>query len=338
MNKKIGIITFWGVPNYGAWTQAYALNKVLTNLKGNTYDVEHIAYLTDHHYLSYYRNDMKLLNNFKYNWNQIPHSMTMTEKDLEDSFYDVIITGSDSIWEFSMDTTDNDRHLIGNDLKTNNLIAYAASAGVSVNENKDYIVDGLKKYNAIAVRDIATKRMVEKLTGIKSTIVPDPSILYDFSGDNSIPTNSFENYIFVYGIKWDKGFVEGLKQFASDRSLKLVSVGYINDWCDYNFRLIEIRAKEWIGLIKQSSYVATSMFHGLMVGLNLGKHVFFDRVPYVVNRSESLLSITGMPFYSEKSNDEVKNIFDVAWNKEKINNGLNSFRKVGLEFLNGNIQ
>ena len=331
--KKIGIITFWGVPNYGAWTQAYALNRILRDVKGEDFQVQHIAYLTEFHHMSYYKNDMKLLNNFTYNWEQIPHSNYMNVEELENSFYDVIITGSDSIWEFSMDTTDNDRHLIGNDLKTAKLVAYAASAGVSVEEDKDFIVLGLKRYNEISVRDVATRNMVKKLIDKSPLIVPDPSILYDFSNDDSIPESSFDKYIFVYGIKWDSDYITGLKTFAKQNGLKLVSVGYLNDWCDYNFRLIEIRAKEWIGFIKHSSYVATSMFHGLMVGLNLGKRVFFDRVPYVVNRSESLLEITGMPYFEKSETEDKEDIFNSEWDGAGIKERLCEFRKVGLDFL-----
>ena len=50
--KKIGILTYWGVANYGAWTQAYALNKVLTNMYPNC-DVKHVAYLEQSHWNSY---------------------------------------------------------------------------------------------------------------------------------------------------------------------------------------------------------------------------------------------------------------------------------------------
>lgn len=43
--KRISILTFWGVANFGAWTQAYALNKVIQELSDNETVVEHIAYL-----------------------------------------------------------------------------------------------------------------------------------------------------------------------------------------------------------------------------------------------------------------------------------------------------
>lgn len=46
--KNVRILTYWGVPNYGAWTQAYALNNIISYLleeNGEPYDCKHINYL-----------------------------------------------------------------------------------------------------------------------------------------------------------------------------------------------------------------------------------------------------------------------------------------------------
>ena len=47
---EIGILTYWGVANFGAFTQAYALNKSLTQMcKDKNIDIRHIAYITPQH-------------------------------------------------------------------------------------------------------------------------------------------------------------------------------------------------------------------------------------------------------------------------------------------------
>lgn len=51
--KKIGIYTFWNVPNYGTFAQAYALQKVISNRYPNI-SCMHIGYLDKRHYRFYY--------------------------------------------------------------------------------------------------------------------------------------------------------------------------------------------------------------------------------------------------------------------------------------------
>lgn len=333
--SKFGILTFWGVPNFGAWAQAYALNNVVNSLietTGGT--VEHIAYLSQIHYEKMYKNNERLRNAFHYNWDLIPHSMTMNEKMLEDTFYDVIITGSDSIWEFSMDTTGDDVHLIGNRLNAPIIVSYAASAGIGICENKSFVSEGLKKYHKISVRDKSTQMMVQRLADRDAELVPDPTLLYDFYDDNTIPSPVYDHYILVYGAIWDKEYVRGLKKFAVDHNLKLISAGCLNDWCDINFRMIELRVKEWIGLIKGADYVAASMFHGLMLGLKFQKQVFFCSHEYVKARSSSLIEILNIPYFEPESQIlNPENWFYEEWNQEKIDERLRNYIEKGYSFL-----
>lgn len=51
--KKIGIYTFWNVPNYGCFLQAYALQKQI-QLLNNNIEVKQIGYLNKKHYDNYY--------------------------------------------------------------------------------------------------------------------------------------------------------------------------------------------------------------------------------------------------------------------------------------------
>lgn len=335
MSNRIGILTFWGVPNFGAWAQAYALNNVVRELAGENHIVEHINYLSPIHYDMYYKNNERLKNSFHYCWSEIPHSDRYDSERLEKEEYDLIITGSDAIWEYSMESTGDDAHLVGNGLNTKKLISYAASAGVSVDCEKDFVKKGLKRYHSVSVRDEATQKMVERLVGISPIIVPDPSLLYAFGKDESIPLPVYDKYILVYGAIWDKPYIEKIKKFARERHLILISAGCLNDWCDINFRMIELRVKEWIGLIKNAEYVAASMFHGLMLGLNLGKVVFFDQVEYVRNRSQSLLSYLKIPYYSEYSNDY---LVPDEWDLNEISKSLDEYIAIGKGFLMENIK
>lgn len=327
---KIGILTFWDVPNYGGWAQAYALNNVVRQLKPSSC-VEHIAYLDELHFAYYYSDNLDLYNAFKANWELIPHTKRFSKSEFETAVFDTIITGSDSIWEFTAQSTNDDEHLIGNRVNTNQLIAYAASAGISAkaNENKQFVKDGLLKYDAISVRDVGTQEMVKNILGKQAPIVLDPSLLYEFNLDTSVVRPAFDKYIFVYGIIWDDSFIKGLQSFAKQKSLLLISGGYKNDWCDISIPMEELSAMEWLGFIRDSVYVAASMFHGLMLSLAFGKKVFFNQHNYVKHRSTSLLEKLELPYFSKDIVDEevlFADSFWKSWDSVKVDKKLNELR------------
>ena len=53
----MGILTFWDVPNYRTFAQAYALQRVLDKRCAGR-DVKQIAYLDEKHYSSYYKKEI----------------------------------------------------------------------------------------------------------------------------------------------------------------------------------------------------------------------------------------------------------------------------------------
>lgn len=292
MNKKIGILTYWGVPNYGAWIQAYALNNVVRSIADpKETSVLHIDYLDKTHFDSYYKTDMRLHNAFSYNWSLIPHTCNMNSQELESCHFDTVITGSDSIWEFSVPQMGDDAHLIGNSINCDKLISYAASFGVTAKSDlKPWAKTGLSRYDAISVRDIHSKNIVDELLGNNSSeIVIDPALLHDFCSDTKVLDPKFKDYIAVYGVKFDEETIKNTIALAKKENLKILSLGFVNDWCDMSFRMIELRTLEWLGLIKNAKYVVTSTFHGLMLGLSFEKQVKFYQAEYVKIRSSFLI-------------------------------------------------
>lgn len=332
--KTIGILTYWGVPNYGAWCQAYALNNVVRTIVDDSYEVRHINYLTKVHNDFYYLNDIRLQNSFLYSWEIIPHTDKLNEKSIGTKHFDIIITGSDAIWEYSVKEMGNDKHLIGNGLNTEKLIAYAASSGVTNRaECEKWVDDGLERYDSITVRDEHTRNFVKDAIGITPEIVVDPALLWNFKDDKNIPEPVYDNYIAVYGSKWDESFIKEAKQFAKDKGLLLISLGMVNDWCDISLKMIELRTIEWIGFFKKASYVFTSTFHGLMFGLNFNKQIKFDQVGYVVNRSETLLRQLGGNLEKFIEVKDYHRIFEMTLNYNVINERLDILRNHSMNLL-----
>lgn len=305
--RRVDILTYWGVPNYGAWTQAYALNHVIRAIVGNNIDVRHIDYLEQSHYDLYYKTDERLYNSFQYSWNDIPHTRHYTEQEIEQEAFDILITGADSIWTLINVPGNSDFHLIGYKLNARKLMAYAASAGAThyKDMNAEEAYAGLKNYASISVRDENTFCMVDRLIGVKPQIVLDPALLWDFQNDSYISKPSYKDYIAVYGVHWEPEFIQKSIELAREKNLKLISIGYVNDWCDMSLRMIELRGKEWVGMFSQASYVITSTFHGLMLGLSYNKQIKFCQVGFVKNRSQTLLNELGIPDFRENYTSEL---------------------------------
>lgn len=325
---KIGILTYWSVANYGAWTQAYALNKTLSKMFPED-QIEHIAYLEESHWNSYYLNDDKGYNCFQYNWNEIPHSKELTADDIDSYACDLLITGSDSIWEeINSGVFSSDWHLVGLGFKNcKKIISYAASAGsiTKYDEISFKMKEGLNKYDSISVRDENTRELVKELTGRNASVVLDPSLLWDFQNDVNVKKTSYNHYIAVYGCQWSEEFIKNARKFALENNYKLISIGFVNQWCDINYKRLELRSFEWLGMIKHADYVFTSTFHGLMLSLAFRRQLKFCQVDYVKNRSQTLIDALEL-------SDKIYT-FETRIDYERVDDLLETMRKESIDWI-----
>lgn len=364
-NRRISIITFWGVPNYGAFAQAYALNNVLKQMYPE-YEVEHIGYLKKEHYDTYYTKKKPALiiegtpkeiafyksiyryfkrwiqfpfkkvkdySLFKQAWSGINHIDILDEEKLEAYDWDMIVTGSDVVWQFSTAMYGVDYHLIGKGLKANKLIAYAASCGDQKGNLPNFASDMLNRYNAISVRDTFSKNLVEPLLESKEAvpIVLDPTLLYDFPNDPNIITFDKGKYIFVYGLWFKKETAREIKKYAKKHQLEIIGVGHAPEWCDK--RINEIDPFAWIGMFKNAEFVVTDTFHGLMFCLIYNKRFYFYQQPYVRNRSAWILEKTGLDKLFLQEGFNLQKMLEFNWDYEKINDILKSYKVLSTEFI-----
>lgn len=329
--RKISILTFWGVANFGAWTQAYALNKILHQICDQDTIIEHIAYLEKSHWDMYYKHDSRLNNAFSYSWDLIPHTDIIDKNELEKRDFDIVCIGSDSVWELNPHFND-DMHLFGQQIKYNKLFSYATSFGNIRKEDlpKQIRDTDFNSFENISVRDSNSQLIIEELTGITPKIVVDPALLWNFRSDRNVKTPVFDKYILVYGASWTDDFIYEARKYARKHDLKLISAGFTNAWCDMNLRLVELRAIEWIGLFARAEKVYTSTFHGLMMGLNFERDIKFCQVEYVKNRSQTLIDELDIAY-------DIQN-FDRTICYEMVNKKLETMKRESMEYLSEGIK
>lgn len=360
----IGIYTFWNVPNYGTFAQAYALQKAIQKMYPNR-DVRQISYLDDIHYKFYYsriprckiwkkrfikellrRNTIaakEKCNLFLENYNSIPHTENFTKDSLMRAKFNTIVIGSDIVWDYSFDCFNHDRFLFGLDFDAKKIVSYAASFG-TIKKGGDYpayVVEGIRKFANITVREENSAVIVEEITGIKPKIVLDPTWIWDFNTDPLVEISEYKNYIVVYGQDFTNKFINEIIEYSKKKKLKIVCLDCNDDnysWCDVLLKQDKLSPYQWFGIFKGAEAVATSTFHGLTFSLIFNKKLAFCKSDFILAKAGTFLKELGL--YDLYTNDDntVMDMLERDWNYTEINKYIEKMRKGSLEVLRNLIE
>ncbi len=358
---KIGIYTFWNVPNYGTFMQAYALQKIIGRIFPRD-DVRQIAYLNPRHYNAYYgmvdinyryflinprfyrnlfyrlRDQRKIeqLKSFFRYFDQIPHTRPFSAGELSKENFDAVVLGSDIVWDYKQGIFGNDRFLFGNDFQADKVISYAASFGTVKAEDMApaYVVDGLKWMRAISVRDENSAQLVKKYTGKDALVVLDPTLLMDADDDKFVKPD-MEDYIVVYGSSFTPELIRGAREYADKHNLKLVCLDSLDDtfdWCDVNISQEGLTPFAWCGYFKHAKAIFTCTYHGLLFGLIFQKRLIFSPTQFILDKAASLIDyldlwdvLVEMKGFAEKA--------DWNWDYTQIQPKFDVMKEKSLAYL-----
>ncbi|MEP3372654.1 polysaccharide pyruvyl transferase family protein [Maribacter dokdonensis] len=292
---KIGILTFHDGINFGAFLQAYSTQEKLKSLG---HDVEIINYkdrvfaFKERAYAL--RMNGKFFSNAKKVWkfhkaHKLLNNTNFTSNlSTLKSKYDFVFFGSDEIWNINNPGFGYDLSYFGKGLSNTKKVSYAPSFGsTKIDDTKLALIEEyLAKFYAISVRDVNSHDIINKLTGEKPVIVPDPTFLVD-QAKWAIEPKIQGNYILVYAYVLKPEHIEVMKQYAKEKNMKLVSVGFYYDWCHENY--LGIDPFEWIGFFKNAKYVFTSMFHGTIFAILMRRNFTTFMDPYRLQKFSYLL-------------------------------------------------
>lgn len=273
---KIGIVTIYKCYNYGSFYQAYGLQRYLESLG---HDVSFLdldtkfnrRYRLRKQFSRDIKRDffsLKLVFNYIKDWN------LYCIKPKDSVKYDLIIIGSDEIWNIHNGSFTCLPEYYGLDLPCNTIITYASCVGRSDLEsfaNRAELIDGIKNIDAVSVRDDNTEAFVSEIRPNGNAIrVLDPSFLVNWK-EVEKPCN-YKDFILVYTYDGNWGFSEDYinktKEFAKATELPLVSVGFRNIWCD---KWIACSPREFLGYLRNATYVVTDTFHGTAMSIQYQK-------------------------------------------------------------------
>lgn len=343
--KKIATITFHWAKNYGAVMQSFALQKYLIK-KG--YDSEIIDYIPlrislIEFYLALKKwniNFFKKANRFKsFKKERLKKSKKtyFNNKSLLKckNDYDAVICGSDQIWNqaFTMRaeakvTLSYFLNFLGEKTKR---ISYAASFGSTEipKEMSKIILPELEKFSAVSVREKGAVDILKEI-GIVSQRTVDPTLLLDQEDYLQLLENkSFDYDCGITSYIINKG---ALAQQVNDYVIKKYSSDFgknnVIENCD---------VYEWIYRIKNSSFVVTNSFHGVVFSLIFNKPFLAVAIPRsgMNDRIETLLSTVDLldRFIYEFDDIKIDSVIktEIDWNV--VNQKIKESRKISENFL-----
>lgn len=347
---KIGILTFHRAHNYGAVLQAYALQTYLQSLN---HTVEFIDYrneelLNVYKWFDFNRFKTRHLNNiykelklilprekrFKKFDEFINRYLNLSPKEYSLNSYDVIIIGSDQVWNTNL-TNGFDNMYWGNFKINNNckLVSYAASMQDKIlNDNISRIKKYLNNFTYISVREDSIAKTLNSITNKNISVVIDPTLLLSKNQWNNLCGEKMikEPYLLLYQVRKDNKAKRIAEMIAQKRNLRLI---YLSAGIDKNnsHEVATAGPLDFINLFKHADFTVCTSFHGTVfsiifnipfcsVLLNDGKDNRVKDLLYKLNLKERGV---------ENYNDAILN--DINW--ENVHNCLSILKDNSKKYI-----
>lgn len=295
MKKKIGILTLQWANNYGALLQCYALQTYISSLG---YDCKVINYISPevkneirllHFNLSVFKDIFFLKKHFLRNLRSVQFRKNFISFADTDDDCDILVVGSDQIWNLKITYNDKAYFGIGISKKKIPVISYAASMGQDLSaEYHDVFFANLQNVSQISVREESTKRYIQNTVEVDVEVVLDPVFLLPFkTWLKIIPENKIrkQSYIFVYAVDDAEGeFVKVVNQISEILNMDVICPGRsVHHGKNYN-RIIKtfgtLGPDYFLYYMLHSDFVVTSSFHGTAFSLVLKKQ-FISVCPHL---------------------------------------------------------
>lgn len=350
---KIGIITHHYVKNFGAYLQAYSLINTLMKKYPNAqiefidYRVGKHEFINSIHYFGFkigrgdtilgYIGRIGLYFTFLKYERGLPRSKKLKNvSEINQNNYDLIIIGSDEVWNYNDISYDSVK--FGYGLNTNT-ITYAVCVGNSKYDKKIYkeIREGVKNFKAISVRDDATEEFTYELLHKKVNRVLDPIFLYDYESKsrNKISKIAAEkDYILIYDCVLNDNQIKSLVKYASENNLNILGAGEYRNWYD-SYKTVNITPFEWIYLIENAKAVVTGTFHGTSFAIKYNRQfVVYATFPNRISKVKSLLKMFDLESRMVTNPDtNLLKIIDDNINYDSVNNVIESMKSRSLDYL-----
>ena len=343
---RIKIHTYNFTSNYGAILQAFSLGYYLNSFSDSrvTFNTYHPSNFKFYEFIrpliskkpkkvfGQLEKNIRILNWRNFYLRELAKNKKLLTDDKKLSVY-----GSDEIWNFLNPYYGFSEYFFGGD-NSEKKIAYAVSIGKATFNDlkpnyKKKITYLLNNYDSISVRDDNTADFVKKITGKLPEIVVDPTLLSDqvfFNSKNRIKNE--RKFAIIYGLNFTNSEIMKIKNFCNKNGLDIISVGYFNSWVSNN--KLGLNPSDFYEYLKNSSFIFTSMFHGIILSIKLNKNFWYTLDPIRIFKVKHIIS----RFHLENRN--LSNVEDLVGDidYEEINKVLKPWINSSKEFLSKSIR
>jgi len=322
---RVLILTFQFAKNYGAILQAHALSSYIKeNLKEECEIIQYWPEKSDASWRLYLRgwHPKVILRNLYVFFNRsfikeykkknaimakaINELLPLTEKKYDYSgihtnppLADAYICGSDQVWNF-VKCFDDPTYFFDFTKGMTNVrrIGYAPSIADPWPESRwDEFRGYLSNMDYISVREKSDVEVVEKLSGKHVTHVIDPVFLKsrDYWEKLAIEPDIREPYIFCYFLGTNDLAVNLVKKVHTVSGCKIVHLNLnARDRFNSDYDLRAVSPQQFLGFIKNASYVCTNSFHCSAFSIIFRRNYCVAPKSFANARMESLQEMFGL--------------------------------------------
>lgn len=374
--KKIGITTiFTGNNNYGGVLQAYALQQSIRNMLSKDYEVEHINFEYNHNPIyhnllsrsrqyslgqiikkfkeicierkTYQISDklkkrLSLFDEFRNKFIRQSYIYGIDEHAQIGKDYDILITGSDQVWNPNVI-----RDVFTFDFPTNaKKIAYAASISRNAltKREKEYMIPRISSFNHVGIREKTAQSILAE-EGISSQVVLDPTMLLTKNDWEKVSYQRIisEPYVFIYSFS-NCSLKSEIEKNYKNKGIKVVYIPYVkmvyNEFdADYPFKKIwDVGPSEFLSLIKYADHVFTDSFHGTVFSILFNTpFTVFDRNSKAgkVNMNSRLVDL--LKYFGLEDRFSEGGLVYGNIDFERVNSKLEKFRRESKNWLYNSI-
>lgn len=198
---------------------------------------------------------------------------------------DIYVSGSDQVWNPTI-SFDEAFYFTVIDKDKAKLVSYAASIGLSEVPMKYYdeFRNRVSRFDCITVRERQAQVILSNM-GIKSKVVPDPTLLLDRHVWNDIAVRVInEPYILCYFVSFPKEIKSTVEIIKNHYGIKVVNLMTSEESDSIGDVLIrDAGPKEFLGLFTNATFVVTSSFHGTVFSI-------INRKPFITTLYSSTSS------------------------------------------------
>ncbi len=344
---KILQLTFTYGNNMGAMLQAYALNRVLTEMGNEVYLLpfyqepfvlvqnkkslkQKILYALRNYKSRNYTDEwFSKFNHFLYDKCMFAPFTDLDNLSSVENDYDLFMVGSDQVW--NIPRYQCEQCLLKWVSQKEKRFSYAVSLGdYSIRLKNNDLEEALENFGAVSFREKIDYEDAKR-NGLECRMDLDPTFLVDQKDWKKITDSKYDflkNSVCVFG--YDKTSFEFAKEYAKANGMKVVIVNYFGNRIFPGIKILNPGSPaELLSVIQYAGTVVTHSYHVFILSLNLNKKVYITKKSNKSgNRFDTVLDM----FEIENIETKPENFNrEIDW--ERFNNKLYSLRENSLNYL-----